>query len=204
MPLIELDLDYDDRSPLPEEIVRWLSAAQDRVQVFWDQFPQRPLAQYVECDFELVARALQHCLKNDLIDGRMFVEWGCGFGVVTGIASLLGLDAIGVEAEQFLASEAQQLLDTNQIKAEVWQGNFLPQGADRLAEEDDPVVSLSHTCEPAYESRGISLNDFAMVFVYPWPGEEHFLKAVFQRFARSAALLLLYRGPYHLELYAKQ
>ena len=192
----------------PEEwehrpISDWLDLAQQRLQVYWDHFPEKPLPQYVECDFQYVAAALIHCQHQALLDGQLFVEWGCGFGVVAGIASLLGLDAIGIEAEDFLCEEAERLLARAEIPAEIWQGNFLPHGAQRLADDSDPLVSLSHDCEPAYDQRQMTLEDFAMVFVYPWPGEEHFLKAVFQRFARTNALLLLYRGPYQIELYRK-
>jgi hypothetical protein len=49
----------------------------------------------------------------------------------------------------------------------------------------------------------MALSDFALIFAYPWPGEEHFLKAVFHRYARPNAVLLMYRGPYQVELYRK-
>lgn len=203
MSLQELEIELDDQSPLEDRIQAWLVSSHLRIQKFWDQFPEKPLAQYVECDFDWLARGLQHCLEHQLTDGNLFVEWGCGFGVVTGVASLLGLDAIGIEAEQFLCQEAELLLQQNDIQAEIWQGNFLPGGASRLAIDEDPIVSLSHQCLSAYEAHQMSLDDFAIVYAYPWPGEEHFLKLVFDRYSRPGALLLLYRGPYHLEFYRK-
>ncbi len=109
---------------------------------------------------------------------------GCGFAVVAGVAGLLGLDAIGIEAEEFLCAEARELLKKQGVPAEVWQGNFLPRGARALAEQTDPLVSLTHDIAPAYAKYDMSLSDFALVFAYPWPGEEHFLKAVFNRYAR--------------------
>ena len=204
MPLIELEMDLDDEQPLSDPIERWLEASRQRIQLFWDQFPQKPLAQYIECDFEWVTRGLQYCVDQQLIDGKLFVEWGCGFGVVTGVASILGLDAIGIEAEEFLCDEGKKLLNVNSIEAELWCGNFLPSGSAKLSMDDDPNVSLTHTCESAYSTNQMTLDDFAIVYVYPWPGEEHFLKSVFNRYARKDALLLLYRGPYHVELYRKQ
>lgn len=201
---IEIGLDLDDALSADQvELQNWLQASQNRLSIYWDQFKQKPLPQYIECDFELVAIALKHCCDQNLIDGTLFVEWGCGFGVVTGIASILGLDSIGIEAEEFLCEQARILLSDNQVKGEIWQGNFLPTGARDLAEPDDPLVSLTHEIESAYDEQDFPLEDFAIVFVYPWPGEEHFLKLVFDRFARRDALLLLYRGPYHVELYRK-
>lgn len=201
---IEILSELEDQLDADQHAIHdWLSSSQKRLSLYWDQFKEKPLPQYIECDFELVAIALKHCCDRDLIDGALFVEWGCGFGVVAGIASLLGLDSIGIEAEEFLCEEARKLLGSSNIDAEIWQGNFLPSGARDLSAPEDPLVSLTHDIEAAYDQRDFPLEDFAIVFVYPWPGEEHFLKLVFDRFARRGALLLLYRGPYHVELYRK-
>lgn len=203
MPLIELELDIPD-SGLPGSIECWILAARERIERYWDHFKHKPLPQYVECDFDLVALALKECVARDWIDGRLFVEWGCGFAVVTGVASLLGLDAIGVEAEEFLCEEARKLFAVQAIDAEIWQGNFLPAGARNLAEDQDPLISLTHRIPSAYAEHDMSIEDFAIVFAYPWPGEEHFLRLVFERYARRDALLLMYRGPYQVELYRKR
>lgn len=185
-------------------MLQWIAASRARIELYWDQFSKQPLPQYVECDFDLVALALYEVVQRDLIDGRMFVEWGCGFAVVTGLAALLGLDAVGIEAEEMLCVEGRLLLANNAISAEIWQGNFLPAGARQLAEDEDPLVSLTHTILPAYAEHQISIDDFALIFAYPWPGEEHFLRLVFDRFARRDALLLMFRGPYQIELYRKR
>ncbi len=203
MTLFEIPL-TNTSSTLPADVRVWLELAQARVQRYWDQFPTKPLPQYVECDFEFVARALLDCEQSGLIDGRMFVEWGCGFGVVTGVAAALGFEAVGIEAEEFLCQEGQALLASANLSGEIWHGNFLPHGARNLAEADDPLVSLTHDAEPAYPAHDCSVQDFAIIFAYPWPGEEHFLKLVFDRFARSGALLLLFRGPFQIELYRKK
>lgn len=202
MTLKQLQLDVEDQE-LPEEVRRWIAAGRQRIELYWDQFPQKPLPQYIECDFDYVAKALAACVAQDLIDGQLFCEWGCGFGIVTGVAALLGLDAVGIEAEEFLCSQGRQLMEQNGVRAEIWQGNFLPAGSDSLAEETDPLVSLTHKIPAAYSQHDLSLSDFALTFVYPWPGEEHFLRAVFDRFARPGGLMLQFRGPYHVELFRK-
>lgn len=204
MPLIELEIELDDERPLPAPLAQWLEKARRRTQLYWDQFAQRPLPQYVECDFEWVVRGLEYCRQQNLLVGNMFVEWGCGFGVVTGAASLLGFEAIGIEVEPFLCEEGRILLASQHIKAEIWQGNFLPGGSRKLAEDTDPLVALSHAATSAYEQNQMGLDDFALIYAYPWPGEEHFLRSVFERYARSKALMLMYRGPYQLELFQKK
>jgi hypothetical protein len=203
MTLSELTFQFDCEELSPE-LVTWIESSQVWLTAYWDQFAARPLSQYVECDFAYVASALSAIVHQRLNDGNLFVEWGCGLGVITGVASLLGLEAIGIEAEEFLVQEARKLLAEANIPAEIWHGNFLPDGARHLATRHDPVVSLTHDIEPAYVQHGLDLEDFATVFSYPWPGEEHFLKLVFEKYARTKALLVLFRGPYHLELYRKR
>lgn len=202
MALKEVEID-PDLAVLTDELQAWIAAARNRLEQYWDQFSAKPLPQYIECDFEYVAQALAICINRALPDGKLFCEWGCGFGVVTGMAAILGMEAIGIEAEEFLCQQARILLSKCNLQAEIWQGNFLPRGARRLADDEDPLISLTHEIAPAYEQHDVSLNDFALIYVYPWPGEEHFLKSVFLRYARNDALLLLYRGPYHVELYRK-
>lgn len=205
MALAEIPVDIPDPERLAPELQQWIAVSRERIGRYWDSFSKQPLPQYVECDFDLVAAALAECVNRDLLDGRLFVEWGCGFAVVTGLAALLGLDSIGIEAEEMLCREGQKLLDLHNIKAEVWQGNFLPAGAERLAIDTDPLVSLTHPLiAPAYAKHDMALDDFAMVFAYPWPGEDHFLRLVFDRYARQGALMLMFRGPYHVEIYRKR
>lgn len=204
MTLRELPLRLSEDDPLPSSVIQWIGNSRQRIELYWDHFSKQPLPQYVECDFDLVALALVEVVDRDLADGRLFVEWGCGFAVVTGIAALLGLDAVGIEAEEMLCVEGRKLMAKHGIEAEVWQGNFLPRGARRLADDTDPLVSLTHSLPPAYELNQMGLDDFAVVFAYPWPGEEHFLRLVFDRYARQGSLLLMYRGPYHIELYCKR
>jgi hypothetical protein len=204
MPLIQLNIQPDEQWQSPARMQRWLDLSRQRIELYWDQFLKRPIEQYVACDFELVIRTLVACRKQRVIDGDLLVEWGCGFGVITGAASLLGFDAVGIEAEQFLCDQSVEMLTEAKIPAEIWQGNFLPPGARKLSESSDPVVSLGHHCASAYAEHSLALDDFAVVYVYPWPGEEYFLSAVFNYFARPGAILVLYRGPYHIEVYQKR
>ncbi len=203
MSLRLLDIGDLDPSP-PERVADWIEASRKRIQLYWDRFKEKPLPQYVECDFELVSAAIKRCLDRNIPDGRLFVEWGAGFGVVTGVAGLLGLDAIGIEAEPFLCEQARELFVANDVPGELWQGNFLPDGASDLAEDTDPLVSLTHSIKPAYDEHEMALSDFSIVFAYPWPGEEHFLRLVFDRFCRSGATMIMYRGPNHVEVYQRR
>ena len=201
--LRQLPLEIDDDSPLPSDQVALIAEANGLLQQFWDRWHEKPIEQYVACDFEYVARAMQAVRLGGLADGNTFCEWGCGFGVITGLAALSGWDAIGIEAEPFLVERARELIGALKIEAEIWEGNFLPRGAERLADRQSNHASLFHRIPPVYESHDMEIDDFAMIFAYPWPGEELFLQTVFQEYARKDALLLMFRGPYQIEFYRK-
>jgi hypothetical protein len=203
MRLDRLPLTVDDEKPLPEACEKLIQHADEVLQIFWDRWHRKPIEQYVACDFRYVAASIRSIIDQGLLDGTKFCEWGCGFGIVTGIAWLLGLDAVGIEAEPFLVEQARELLKKENIRAEIWQGNFLPPNADQLAMRQADHPSLFHALPSAYREHDLTLDDFAFIFSYPWPGEEHFLREVFLRYARHGAVMLVFRGPYQIEVYRK-
>lgn len=202
-PLVAIPMEWDLERPLPDATDRLLARADAILQAYWDAWHRRPIEQYVACDFRDVWRALATIREQPLAAGNLFCEWGCGFGIVTAMASQLGWGAIGIEAEPFLVDEARKFLAAERVEAEIWHGNFLPTGSERLARHQSHHASLFHRVPSAYERHGMELDDFAVVFAYPWPGEDGFLKDVFREHAAIGALLLVFRGPYELELYRK-
>lgn len=201
--LLPMEVAWDLERPIPPSTQSLLERADARLQAYWDSWHRKPIEQYVACDFRDVWRSLASIREQSLTPGNLFCEWGCGFGIVTAMASQLGWDAIGIEAEPFLVDEARKFLASEKIPAEIWHGNFLPTGSERLARHQSHHASLFHQVPSAYAKRGLELDDFAIVFAYPWPGEDGFLKDVFATYAALGAILLLFRGPYELELYRK-
>ena len=114
--------------------------------------------------------------------GNRMLEWGCGFAVVAAIGSRLGLDVVGIESEALLLKQARQTLIDFDTPVDLVCGNFLPHGAEALSHNPD-FPSLGHEVENAYDLMGLDLDDFALVFGYPWPGVEVFHQAVFERYA---------------------
>lgn len=201
--LTPIDIAWDLERPVPLDTEVLLRRADSLLQAYWDAWHRKPIEQYVACDFRDVWRALATVRELQLAQGNLFLEWGCGFGIVTAMASQMGWGAIGIEAEPFLVSEARTFLAAEGIQAEIWQGNFLPSGSERLARHQSHHASLFHQVPSAYAQHDMQLDDFAFVFAYPWPGEDGFLKDVFCEYAALGALLLVFRGPYELELYRK-
>ncbi len=201
--LEKIPFDWDSEIEIPDQVERTLRVADEMLQTYWDQWHKKPIEQYVACDFRDVWRALQGVTELKLAPGNTFCEWGCGFGVVTAMASLLGWEAIGIEAEPFLVQQANEYLRRCKIPAEIVCGNFLPHGAERLAKNQANHASLFHRVPPAYEKLDFQCDDFALVFAYPWPGEDGYLKEVFRRYGGDQALLLMFLGPYEIELFRK-
>lgn len=188
-----------DAEPLPQEVHLWLSDARTRVEAFQDRWDTRPIEQFVAADYDLVYRALRWTLQTQPIIGNRFLEWGSGFAVVTALAASLGLDAIGIESEPTLFAQGQCTLADWGAEAQLVRGNFLPVSAERLA--DDPTLpSLGHGPVDAYRELGLEIDDFAIVYAYPWPGEDDFLEAVFAEHSAPGAHLLLFCGPNDVRL----
>jgi hypothetical protein len=114
---------------------------------------------FVPSDYEFVWRMLTAMQR-----GR-FCEWGCGFGVVTGMAELLGYDSCGIELDPKLAEAARSLLSDFGLRAPILVGDY-------------------HVSSPPAD----------VYFVYTWPGKILEVEAAFERLAPVGAQLLISYG----------
>jgi SAM-dependent methyltransferase len=188
---------------IPADVRSWVHEARERVRAYQDHWDRFAAEQFVASDYELVFQTLQWVGETQWLAGRRFLEWGCGFAVVTALAARLDWDAVGIEAEADLLREGRRTIRNWQQPVELRLGNFLPPGAERLA--DDPTLpSLGHPLPAAYAALDLQLDDFDLVFAYPWPGEEPFHRRVFERFGGRGALLLQFCGPYDLRLFRRR
>ena len=202
--LRSLSVSLAEAPRLPTKLSQWIEFGGQQVRDFWDRHPELRNTEWVECDYSEVAAALVSLQLKHPAQQKCFLEWGCGFGVVAGTASLLGFDAVGIESERFLVAEAVRIAAEYGIEGvEFLEGNFLPASAEQFAAEDDPRVALKAEAESAYAKYGRDIAEFETIFAYPWPGEEHFLKSVFRSYASEGARLVLYRGPFQIEFYKK-
>ena len=112
-----MDLDWDSEQMIPPDVEDLLAEADEILQAYWDQWHRRPIEQYVACDFRDVYRAMFAIEQQGIAPGKLFCEWGCGFGIVTALAAGLGWDAVGIEAEGFLAGQAKSFLQRKGVVA---------------------------------------------------------------------------------------
>jgi hypothetical protein len=192
-----------DQIPLPPLVKILIHDAQRRIEAFQDCWEKSRVEQFVAADYQLVYQTLGWLRQTHSLIGNRFLEWGCGFAVVSALASQLGFDAIGIEAEEVLLQRGRETIAAGEDDVELIHGNFLPPGAESLA--DDPTLpSLGHRAASAYELLEMDLDDFAIVYAYPWPGEDDFHEAVFDHYAAIGALLVLFCGPNEMRIWRKR
>ena len=191
-----------DSTPIPDELAARITSARGEIEAFQDRWDRPQIEQFVAADYHLVYQCLNWTLQFQPRLGQRFLEWGSGFSIVSAIAADLGLNSFGIEAEPDLLAMGRKTIQTWNVSVELVEGNFLPPGAAQLS--DDPMLpSLSHDVADGYQTIGLDLDDFALVYSYPWPGEDDFHEFVFDRYAASGALLMLFCGPNDVRLWRK-
>jgi hypothetical protein len=177
--------------PIPREIGAFLREANRRIRRF--QRRSRNFG-FVPSDFGGAYRILRHLAAGADTAGTLFCEWGSGFGVVACLAALLEFDAYGVEVDGALVCAAQRLAADFDLPVEFVQGSFIPAGDRILTRAAGSFAWLATTEAPVYEELGLATEDFAIIFAYPWPDEEHAVAQLFERHAGAGAVLVTHHG----------
>ncbi|MEZ6196630.1 MAG: hypothetical protein R3F20_13040 [Planctomycetota bacterium] len=180
--------------PIPRAVRRFVADADERIENFIRARLERPMTGFVPSDFIQVYRGLREIVRRDLAPGRMFCEWGSGFGVVAGLAAMLDFDVVAIEIEPELADASAALLADHDLNVEVACGSFLPRGSEHAADHVDGPEWLVTWAPDAYGDLELDVEDFDVVFAYPWPGEEGVLEDIFEAYAAVGSLFLTYRG----------
>jgi hypothetical protein len=131
------------------------------------------------------------CLIGLRSPGLRFLEWGSANGVITIMADLLGFDACGIEIDGRLVDTARELASRFSSRARFATGSFLPDGYSWRSESGDHRLGTIGYAKAGYEELGIDLEEFDIVFGYPWSGEEPVMHDLMVRRGREDALLLV-------------
>lgn len=110
-PLVDLEVQGSGRA-LTAAALQLLSDGRSR-------FKTVSVFDFVPCNYELFW---------DMLDGQprgTFCEYGSGFGIATGLAELLGFDALGIELAPDLVTASRELLAAHGLKAHIELGNYL-------------------------------------------------------------------------------
>ncbi|QDU58213.1 methyltransferase domain-containing protein [Aeoliella mucimassa] len=179
---------------LPQQMVRLLNDADDRIESFQFEHRDKPVAAFVPSDFVLAYQALVAIATSNMAAGRRFVEWGSGVGVVTCLAASLGFDAVGIEIEPELVDLSRELADDHGIDADFAAGSFVPNDEVDLFDMSGDFNWVRTDAPSAYEEIDLEIDDFDLVYCYPWPGEEALSEELFAECGSTGALLLSFHG----------
>ena len=194
MPLVDVEIPVET-SPLPDEVVAFLNEADQRIDQFIARRLDNPVPGFVPADYPLIFQLLQTCRNVHLATGNRFCEWGSGFGVIASMAAMLGFEAYGIEIESELVTGAEQLAEDFDVEGvEFVRGSFIPEGGEAFADRLGNFHLLDTVGESAYDELELEPDDFDMIFVYPWPGEEDVVTGLFERYAAVGSILLTHHG----------
>ena len=157
----------------------------------WEQFDvdvrNRGFHPFVAADYEGVLTAL----LRHRAPGRKFLEWGSASGVITIMADLLGFEAYGIELDADLVKTARSLATKFASAARFAAGSFLPAGYFWRPVGGDGRIATIGDGASGYRELGHPLDEFDIVFGYPWGGEEPLMRDLMTTYGGSHALLLL-------------
>lgn len=149
---------------------------------------QKTFHPFVAADYERVLRALVPVCAP----GVRFVEWGSATGVITIMASLLGCDAYGIELDPSLVKVARQLASKFESGATFAAGSFVPAGYRWRPATGDGRLGTIGDGPSAYPMLGLALDDFDVVYAYPWGGEEPMMIDLMRVYGGAGARLLMH------------
>lgn len=199
MPLRELLVPITDADP-PADARRFIRDAERRIDRF--QAACRVPA-FVPCDYATAYKVLRALAEGAYTRGSRFCEWGCGFGVVVGLAAMLDFDACGIEIEGTLVDEARRLAEDYDLPVDFVHGSFVPRGAEDRVHRAGTYSWLTTEGDQAYEELDLDIGDMDVIFAYPWPDEEAVVYDLFEHYAGDGAVLATYHGSAEFRLRRK-
>ena len=171
-----------------------LHAVAEEGRDFFDRFDlevrQEHFHPFVPADYENVLAALLPLRAP----GLRFLEWGSATGVITIMADLLGFEAYGIELDPRLVETARELALRHGSGARFAAGSFLPAGYRYRPRSGDSRLGTIGDGESGYRALGHPLDDFDVVYGYPWGGEEPMMLDLMRAYGSPDARLLLLIG----------
>lgn len=155
----------------------------------WERFERhvrdRDFHSFVAADYDAVRAALM----AHRAPGARFLEWGSASGVIAIMADMMGFEAYGIELDASLVTTARALAARVGSRAQFVTGSFLPTGYKRLGGDNESETIGDGPS--GYLQLGRALDDFDVVFGYPWDDDAPLMHDLMRHYGRPDALLLL-------------
>jgi hypothetical protein len=139
---------------------------------------------FVPAEYERVLVALLALRKP----GLRFLEWGSATGIIAVMADLLGYESYGIELDEHLVDIAVETATRYGSGARFAVGSFLPEGYVWRPRDGDGRLGTVGEGASGYLRLSRPLDDFDLVYAYPWGGEEAMMRDLMR--AHGAGLLL--------------
>ena len=195
---IALELSTDG---LPKEIQAAIDVSDNRIDALFATAGNKRVPKYLPSDPVLFYKALEYLTDSDLPLGRVFCEWGCGFGICACLAAKLGYEAFGIEIDPEMAAAAQRLAKDLNAQVGILETSYIPAGYDSYSgmggeylvkSEDIPSRDAGTLPDLRYDGMNCEIAAIDVFFVYPWPMEQEFVQNLFAEIAVEGAILISY------------
>ncbi len=182
----------DPAAPLDPAVREEVAALCAEGWAIWEAFSAKATPgefhPFVAADYETVLAALLPRRGA----GLRFLEWGSATGVIAIMADMLGFESFGIELDSDLVHTARDLAERHYSEARFAAGSFLPAGYQWRPTSGDGRIATIGTGASGYLELAHPLDDFDVVFAYPWGGEEPMMLDLMRAYGRPDAYLLLH------------
>ncbi len=182
-----------DPAPPSARVVRLLADVDARFDGLLAGGLHTRLPNFAPADYGQVHGVLA-ALARTSVRGERFLEWGSALGAVAGMAAALGFRSCGIELDAEMAETSRELLAAHGLDVEIVQGSFMPEGHEIPADLDDPDTATLRPGVAAYDLLGRDLDEFAVIYAYPWPDMREAFLDMFDTHAADGALLVTFEG----------
>lgn len=212
MAIDELELDLLPVVEPTAEAAAYMAEADRRIDSLFNSGENRKIPRYLPSHTTQVYSALVTLTKEELPEGGIFCEWGAGYGIVAGLASMMGYEAHGIEIEEIMVERAESLAKHAGLDVQFHCGSIEPEGYEfyhgvgghELVEPEQQMLGGDPAdMHPTYPGIDHPIEDIDLFFIYPWPGQQEMIHEFFDAVAGEGALLLCYYGESDLVAYRK-
>ncbi len=169
---IELDLKHFSIPANANAVIRHCKEEASEILAHSEEYGG--ITQFVPADGRIAWQLLNSVVsQTQSSQHSVFCEWGSGTGIVTLLASMIGMSATGIEIDEDLIDLARGISRQFAIPATFIHASIYP--------KDNPMELFDY-------------KDVNVFFAYPWPNEITPMTNLFKQVAAPEAILLMYHG----------